>query len=160
METPTPKTIVVKAVNRGELDKLLLGAPEYQYRSKYSPAPGDTDLTELLAVLYDHWDPADRKNVESQVAKAVYAIIGTYEGIEPVAACVLLESLRKARGKASLGLPLEDIASRLRRSIDAFSEQLRADKTGGGANWPDGRLGDLRRLSRNTEYLGGPSFCK
>ncbi len=160
MKTSTPQEIVKAALANGELDKLLLGAPAYQYRSKYSPAPGNTDLTELLSVVYDHWDPADKKHVHEQVAKAVYAIIGTYHGIEPVAICVLLESLRAARGKPSLGLRLDDVAARLRASIDTFSEQLRVDKGGGGANWPDGRLGDLRRLSRNTEDLGGPSFCK
>ena len=155
-----PDRIVRTAAQKGELDKLLLGSQEYCYRPPWSPAPGNTDLTELLAVLYDRWDPADKEHVQEQIARAVYAIVGTYQGIEPVAMCVLLESLRTARGKPSLGLPLDDITAKLRASIDTFSERLRADKGGGGANWPDGRLGDLRRLSRNTEDLGGPSFCK
>jgi hypothetical protein len=49
MATNDPMTIVSDAVAKGELDKLLLGAPEYCYRSRISPAPGNTDLTELLA---------------------------------------------------------------------------------------------------------------
>ena len=55
MTTTDPMAIVSNAVKRCELDLLLLGAPEYCYRSRTSPAPGNTDLTELLVVLYDRW---------------------------------------------------------------------------------------------------------
>ena len=59
-----------------------------------------------------------------------------------------------------LGLPLESIAAELRQSIRVFRFRLEKDRTGVGAEWQDGLFGDLRRLSRNTEGVGGPSFCE
>ena len=160
MTTIDPMTIVSNAVARGELDKLLLGSPEYCYRSRISPVPGDTDLTELLAVLYDRWNPADIEKVRDDMVKALDGIVETYEGLEPVATCILIESLRRARNGPRLELPLNDLANKLRCSIERFRSRLERDKSGEGGEWADGWLGEFRRLSRNTVDLGGPSFCK
>lgn len=160
MAANNPIDIVNAALAKGEIEKLLLGTPEYQYRSKWSPAPGDTDLTELLAVTYDWLDPQPREAAKEALVKGLYALSDTYEGIEAIAACILLESLRRSKGRPLLGLPIDDLAERLQVTIRAFEPRLRADKVGAGRDWPDGLLGDLRRLSRITENLGGPSFCE
>ncbi len=160
MTTIDPMTIVNNAVTKGELDKLLLGAPEYCYRSRMSPAPGNTDLTELLDVLYERWNPTDRERVRDDLVKALYAIVETYEGLGPVATCVLIESSCRAENSPMLGLPLDDLANKLRSGIERFRSRLEKDKTGEGSEWPDGRLGEFRRLSRITVELGGPSFCE
>jgi hypothetical protein len=160
METPTPRTIVLNALSRGELDRLLLGAPEYQYRSKYSPAPGNTDLTELLDVIYDGLGDGDRRRAREALVKALDDIGGRYDGIDALATCILVESVRRSGGRSQLGLPLDDLAAKLGATIRAFEPQLRADRSGAGQHWQDGLLGDLRRVSRNTERYGGPAFCK
>ena len=160
MITSTPKEIARAALAKGELDKLLLGSPEYQYRSRFSPAPGNTDLTELLAGIYDGLEPQAKELAKNAMLKAFNSLDGVYEGIEAIAACILFETGRKCDGRPTLGLPLDDLAAKLQATIRKFESRLRADKSGGGANWPDGLLGDLRRLSRNTEKYGGPSFCR
>jgi hypothetical protein len=160
MVTSTPHEIVKAALAKGELDRLLLGAPEYQYRSKYSPAPGNTDLTELLGVIYDGLDGEERRKATDALVKALEEIGGTYAGIDALATCILVESVRRSSGRPPLGLPLGDLAARLEATIRVFEPRLRADLSGGGQGWPDGVLGDLRRISRNTEKYGGPPFCK
>lgn len=160
MAANNPIDIVNVALAKGEIEKLLLGTPEYQYRSRLSPAPGNTDLTELLAVIYDGLDPQSREAAKDALVKGLYSLSETYEGIDAVATCILIESLRKSNGRSLLGLPIDDLAERLRVTIRAFEPRLRADKGGAGRDWPDGLLGDLRRLSRITENLGGPSFCE
>ncbi len=160
MAVATPETIVVNAVIKGELDKLLLGMPGYQYRSRYSPAPGNTDLTELLDVVYHRLDPETRAKASQGLLDAIYSIIGTYQGLRPTASCLLYEVSESFRGKPVLGLPVDLIATKLAASIRAFEPKLRADKSGGGRGWPDGMLGDFRRLSGITEKYGGPPFCK
>ncbi len=160
MTTPDPLAIVQDAVAKGELDKLLLGEPGYRYLPKWSSAPGGTDLAALITLLYDNTATADRSQVCDDLARALDSIVGTYEGLDPVAGCILLETLRRAENRSPLGLPIEDLATRLRASIDAFRDRLTADRSGNGAGWANGRLDDLRRLSRNTEKYGGPSFCK
>ena len=160
MTKTNPIAIVEDALRRGELDKLLLGEPGDRYLPKGSPAPGDTDLAAVLGTLYDQTPETDLQRVRDEMVKAVNSIVGTYEGLEPVAASILLESLRKQRTKPTFGLPLDDLAAQLRASIDVFADRLKTDRSGIGASWADGRLGELRRLSRNTVDLAGPSFCK
>lgn len=151
--------IVKTALAKGELDKLLLGTPDYQYRSKYSPSPSNTDLTELLAVIYLSLENSEKDAAREALVNALYSLSGTYEGIDPTATCILYESGKKSRGSAGLGLPIDDLAEKLRSTIRIFESRLRNDKSGGGRDYSDGLLGDLRRLSRITEKHGGPSFC-
>jgi hypothetical protein len=158
MTTPDPIMILKKALAKGELEKLLLGFPEYRYLPKGSPSPENTDLAALLGALYDHTTEDNKAKVRDNMTKALNTIVQHYDGLQPVAACILLESLRNARNKPSFGLPLTDLAARLHASINLFSDRLKGDKNGVCSSWPDGRLGELRRLSRNTTELGGPSF--
>ncbi len=159
MTTADPIAMITEAAAKGELIKLLLGEPGYRYLPKGSPAPGDTDLAAVIGVLYDFTPESERTHVRDEMLKALNAIVSTYQGIEPVASSILLESLRKMRNRPRLGLPLDDLATKLYDSISAFADRLKSDKSGIGAGWPDGRLGELRRLSKNTVDLGGPSFC-
>lgn len=160
MTITDPIQMIKEAVAKGEIIKLLLGDPGYCYLPKGSPAPGNTDLAAVIGVLYDFIPESERARVRDEMVVALNAIVGTYEGLEPVAASILLESLRKMHNRTRFGLPLDDLAAKLSESINAFADRLRADRSGVGASWPDGRLGELRRLSRNTVDLGGPPFCK
>ncbi len=160
MLATNPTDIMNAALAKGELDKLLVGAPEYQYHSKYSPAPGNTNLTELLEAIYDDLGQQPREVAKDALVKALYSLSGTYEGIDAISTCILLEASRRSDNRPMLGLPIDDLAGKLQATIRTFELRLRAGKSGGGRYWPDGLLGDLRRLSRNTEKCGGPAFCK
>ncbi len=167
MPERTPEEIVRSALEQDELDLLLLGSPAYRFLPKGSPAPGDTDLIELLTVLYRLIGQYPREVLKLHLYRAIKKIVESYDGLDPVAACIFYESYARCpvdsfgRPKSGepLGLPLEEVAGELRQSIRVFSIRLEKDKSGGGAGWPDGRLGDMRRLSKNTTRVGGPSFC-
>lgn len=160
MTATDPGTIVTEALKKNELDKLLLGAPEYCYLPQGSPASGATDLAALIGTLYARTTISEKKMIRDGMLKALNSIVDSYEGLEPVAACILLESLQKIRYRSTFGLPLDDLAIKLQTCINSFNGRLESDRSGVGASRPDGRLGELRRLSRNTVDLGGPSFCK
>lgn len=153
-----PFQIVSRAIADSELDKLLLGAEGYRYLPAWSPATGCTDLTELLAVLYDKWPTHERQRVCDALSESLTRLVSKYDGLEPVATCILIESLRKSRNRNPLGLSVDELAAQLRASIERFAARLTADKSGDGSRWPDGWMGELRRLSRNTVELGGPCF--
>ena len=167
----SPQEIVRKALERDELDLLLLGGPEYRcfllLSALRSSLRYENDLGELLQVLYKSAEDHPEKGIADRLLRAMKKIVEHYEGLTPVARCILYEIVARSavdcfgrpKAQTSLGLPLEEIASELKQSIRVFSFRLEKDKVGVGAEWPDGLLGDLRRLSRNTVRLGGPSFC-
>ncbi|MEN6449431.1 MAG: hypothetical protein ABFC96_02985 [Thermoguttaceae bacterium] len=159
MGQESAQEIVRKAIERDEVDLLLLGKPGYKFLPKWSPAPGDTDLTALLSALRGLVGKYPHGEIRDLLYRAIRKIVGTYEGLDPVACCLICEAVNRSEGKSSFELPVDEIAAELRQSIMAFRSRLERDKTGFGAEWPDGMLGDLRRLSRNTEHKGGPSFC-
>lgn len=155
----TPEEIVKRALDRDALAELLLGAPDYAYLPTYSPMAEVTDLTILLGVLRNENLGYSQAEVRSRLEKAVKTIVTEYEGIIPVATVLLLEALHQSKGRPSFELPLEPIAEDLRRSIDRFRFRLIQDRTGDGWQYLDGSLGELRRLSKITEELGGPKFA-
>lgn len=159
MQGLSTEEIVRNALERDELNLLLLGRPEYQYFDRWSSSPYNTDPVALLDTLYRLVQESQRPQIRDRLLGAIKKIVDTYDGLTPVAGCILFEAGRKSDKRPMLGLPLEEIAAELRQSIRVFRFRLEKDKTGVGAQWPDGLLGDLRRLSRNTEQLGGPSFC-
>lgn len=156
----SPADIVEAALRRNDFVNLLLGSADYCYKSRWSPAPGDTDLTELLDEIYDGLAPPRREVAAKMLASALVDMQGTYEGMEPTATCILLESMRKKEGRESFNLPLLDMANQLQKTIDLYKEKLTADKRGGGQYHSDGLYGDLRRISANIVNLGGPSIMK
>jgi hypothetical protein len=155
----SPDKIVRKALDRGELDLLLLGVPKYQYFDRWSGCPYNTDHPSLLSALYLLAENGQEVRIRDSLIAAIKKIIDTYDGLLPVAACILYESGQQFNDKYTLGLPLLDIASELRQQITVFSFRLIDDRSGVGAEWPNGRLGDFRRLSKNTVENGGPLFC-
>ncbi len=159
MATTNPNEIVKMALAKGELNRLLLAAPEYQYRSKYSPAHGDTDLTELLDVIYLDLEGDEKDAAKEALIVALYSLSGTYEGIDAIATCILYEWGQRSRGKMVLGLPLGDLAEKLQDTVRTFKSRLREDKCGVGRYYEDGLLGNLRRMSHIVEDHGGPRFC-
>ncbi|MCU0721772.1 MAG: hypothetical protein MUC83_18825, partial [Pirellula sp.] len=89
---------------------------------------------------------------------AMSKLVSTYDGLEPVAACVLIETLRQSKNRSPMGLPVRDFTERLLRSIDEFRDRLSRDLSGFGVGWKDGRLGEVRRLSEIVRSLGGSRF--
>jgi hypothetical protein len=154
-----PNDIVRTALDKDELDLLLLGSPEYQFFDRWSGSPYNTDLASLLHALYLLSENGQEVRVRDSLLAAIKKIVDTYDGLLPVASCILFESGRQIRDEYTLELPLLDIAGELRQQIRVFAFRLMEDRSGVGAEWSDGRLGDLRRLSKNTVERGGPSFC-
>lgn len=154
----TPEEIVRRAVESNELRELLLGEEKYRYRANYSAGPGPTDLTALLSSFY-HWPQGEqRKKLAQRLNDVLMQIVDTYEGLEPVAVCILMETLARKNHDPTLGLHVEVLAKKLQDRITRFSSRLASDKTDAGASWPHGRLDDFRNLSRNVTKYGGPAF--
>lgn len=152
--------IVKNALDKDELDLLLLGKPEYCYLPRWTSLQTNTDLVELLTILYEEFGQYHPDEITERLSNAVTKIISTYDGLIPVANCILLESYRRNNESLSLDLPLEEIALELNESIKKYYSQLREDKSGLGSRWDDGLLGELRRLNRITTKKGGPSFFR
>jgi hypothetical protein len=102
-----------------------------------------------------------RENIDAkeQMNSALRGMAGKYDALVAVATIILIETLRLKRGRSALGIQVKELASLLAKSISINNDRLSRDKTGSGAECPDGLLGELRRLSNNTVNLGGPSFC-
>jgi len=157
MNNGTPDEIIDRALKNGELDKLLLGYPQYCYIDRYSGCPENTDISTLLDFLGRREDYEEHRQ---QLIKAIFSIIDLYDGITPVATCLFSESYNILNNYKSLNLPLEEITLRLRENIKRFQDQLIEDKTGRGWNKPNGRYGGLQRLSLITQEQNGMPFCQ
>lgn len=153
-----PMKLLRDAVDKSEMDLLLLGKNPYAYFPTSSPSSGSTDLAELLRIAYDAWPLNDRNRIRVSLIDAMNKIVSTYDGLEPVAACVLVETLRQSKNRSPMGLPVRELTERLRKSIEEFHDALCRDWSGSGAEWKDGRLGELRRLSDIVRSLGGGGF--
>ena len=159
MTDAVAKTIVESAIAANDLGGLLTGQPEYRYLPPGSPAPGDTDLIVLLAALYDDVNINGRPQVRSEYEAALNQILGKPEGIKAAAYALFFETFRKAKGRFSLNIPVNELAVALRKSIVSQSEVLSNDFSGAGQAWSNGWLGELGRLSSQTVLYGGPSFA-
>ena len=165
------RDIVDMAVSKDTFDLLLLGKAEYRCFSLDSAMrsgnPYDNDLGEVLDELYRYARRNPEENIGERLLAGMMKIVDTYEGLTALAQGILFEAFAMSRvddfGQSKpnrgLGFPLDGIAEELKRSIQVFSSRLMNDRAGVGEEWPDGVLGDLRRLSRNTESVGGPRFC-
>ena len=158
MAQEAPREIVRRAVARDEMDLLLLGEPRYRYFDRWSSSPYNTDAVSLLSAFYGLARDGELTNAKEILMRAIGKLIDCYEGLKPVAGCILFKSSRRGRDAFVLDLPLEELAAELRQNIRVFAFRLEKDKTGLGERFPDGRLGDLRRLSRSCENVGGPAF--
>ena len=154
-----PKSIVAKALSSGDILGLLLGEEAYRCLPVSSPAPGNTDLAVLLAALYDEIGNLDRERLRHTYEEALCVALETERGVGPVAYAIVFEALRRARNRSSMGVSLDDLAKRLRKAISQHHDELERDLSGPGKEWPNGWLGELGRLSKLSQELGGPTFA-
>jgi hypothetical protein len=152
--------IVRKALDKDELDLLLLGTPEYCCAPRLAATPTNDDLVELLTTLYEEYGQYHPEDIKERLCLAIGKIISTYDGLIPVANCILFEAYRRKNDSFTLGLPLEELAVQLNQGIRENYATLRDDKSGNGSRWDDGLLGDLRRMNKITVKKGGPSFFR
>lgn len=150
--------LVKKAFKAQKLDRLLLGNRGNQVLPPRSPALGNTDLAFVFQVIYDHLHEFPLEDLRQSLVDAIYSIVECYEGIEPAAVCILMECLKTSPNRTPIGLPLDEIAERVRHCIETHRVQLVQDQTGIGFGWPDGRMRDLRRISGIIAKNGGPAF--
>jgi hypothetical protein len=154
-----PSQIVTCALAAGDLCGLLIGKPEYAYLPVRSLAPGDTDLAALLGALYDETNVSERERIRADYEAALMSALESYSGIGPVAYAILFEALRQERSRRPMNIALGAIAERLRDAIQLHREELSLDFSGAGNGWSNGWIGELERLSKLSEELGGPSFA-
>lgn len=155
-----PKQIVQDALTRNELAELLLGRTPYNYQPPHSASPYQTDLIGLLEILYQTTSMSNLKSVATKLQQAVLQVSKTYEGVIPTALVILIETLRLKRGHVVFSLPLDQLALELRNTVTQHQEQLKKDFSNGGSVWPDGILGEIRRLNQNITEIGGPAFLE
>jgi hypothetical protein len=159
MSVPNAEDLIRTALAKRQIEELLLGRDPYAYMPPYSPAVGPTDLAEVLRILYEVCLPELTAQVADLMIPALESLVERYEGLDAVATCILTETLSRSRSGPIIGLPIDDLAKRLRHSIAVYRDRLVADKSGEGAVWPDGMVGMFRRLSRIVVELGGPELC-
>lgn len=148
--------LVNQALERDELDKLILGTPEYRYLPARSPSPWNTDIALILSVLYD-WIYSNPIVGEKKMESALTHIVQMPQGIIPVALCILFEVVRNSNNRG-VRLPLDELSQKLHNSILENKSRLQMDRRGPAIQWRDGMLGELRRLSKNSKKRGGPCF--
>jgi len=148
-----------QAIEAGQLKNLILGEAPYAYRNKWSAAPGPTDLGDIYE--YGICEYAQRHpdyNVKSVIQNLVIELCNSNAGIYAMALIILSETYNFLNNKPCLHLDLRHIASQVNHAIVVRQESLKADMTLGGTGWPEGLLDEMRRLSKNTEEIGGPPF--
>ena len=148
--------ILYRAISRNEMDKLLLGYPEYCYRSRWSPAPENTDLTELIGIIYDTPKLVSNASISKIMETSLFKTLTTFDGLAPVASCILLESSYKYDHRPILNLPLETLAKELKSQITKFTKAMDSDTFFLNTE----KIEDLQRLSKIVVELGGPSFLE
>ncbi|MFN3522599.1 MAG: hypothetical protein ACK4YQ_10140 [Phenylobacterium sp.] len=158
---PTLNERVARAVAERNMAGLLLGEADYAFLPPGSPSPGKTDLALVLSALYALAHSGEGDDVRRQVEDALHVLLLGRGGEElgAVAYVLLFEALRTRRGDHALGLPSHEIAAQLSMQIQRHASTLAADRSGAGANWPNGWVGELQRLSRLTVEVGGPGFA-
>lgn len=151
-----PIDLVKTAVAKGELDRMLLGEPQYWFQSKYSYAPGPTDVSSLIDAIYICTDDIDILSIRSEYIRALWAIVEKYEGIDAVSSAIFTEAYHRREQRLVLGIPLEELAERLRSTIARGEDRLLSAPSWIG--FPS-RFQDIRQLSHTTTEYGGPAFC-
>lgn len=108
--------------------------------------------------MYDDYSGADRETVRVALAQAVAQLSKRYEGVAPISAVILLETLRRQRGRATFDLPIDDIAHDLRETIRNNWSKLAKDLSAEGRTWSEGWIGELYRRRNLIHDLGGPEI--
>lgn len=148
-----------KAIEAGQLKELILGETPYAYRNKWSVAPGPTDLGDIYE--YGICKYAQRHpdfNMRNVLQNLVPELCSTNAGLYAVALIILSETYNCVKNNSCLHLDLQQIASQVHQAIVVRQESLKADMSLGGTGWAEGLLDEMRRLSKNTEEIGGPAF--
>lgn len=154
------RQLVRHAILHNDVVGLLLGRHPYAYRSKFSPANSPTDHAELFefGVYRVFEESPGRKSFKRQFDDALRALVENYEALPIIAFIILIEIIRRKNGKISLEVDLDELGKALLKSIERHKTRLIADTTREGYSNPQGRYGDLVRLSRICERLGAPRF--
>jgi hypothetical protein len=152
----TISKLINKALLNNEFDSLLLGRGDYIHLPRWTCASGGMDLAALYPELCEF--NKNERNISKQVNDLLLKACNKYETIIPVAAFIMLETLRIKNGQVRLGLCLDIITEKLKSAILTSRNRLRLDKNGDGNQWSDGLFGELRRINAITVDLGGKTF--
>jgi len=156
-----PIKIIREALEKNEMDRLLLGDEKYRHLGKYTCDPGITDISALMGCYYNIFmKEIEPKKLRDILADAIFSVVNEYEGLFPVAICLLKELYRKQRGIAILDLPIPEITEALRQSIAKYRMRLICDDSMYGRGYDDRSLGQMRHFSKLAVEYGGESYCE
>ena len=153
--------LVVQAIEKDEMDRLLLGDGYYYKPEREQCEAGPIDHDALLKrAIYPCAERRPELDVRTCLERAMEGILGSYKGLHIVAAMVDFESANRwYRGPTPLNLDAEKWALRIRDVVRGRDAELREFKDPAitGIN-PDGLLGVLRARSFHLEKRGCPGF--
>lgn len=148
-----------KAAEGGAIRELLLGEGGFAFIPKFSPSDLATDLAVVLPDgVYPYAERNPQFPMRERMDDTLRKFTGTALEITSFALVVFFESQRRYQGKSHLGLDLDSLSGVLKGAIDRQRHELEREQSFGGRGYPDGVVGNLRRLSGMTETSGGPSF--
>lgn len=154
-----PVDLVRRALLTGEVEQLLVGSPPYAIRHRSSSSTTATDLPLLFDQgIYPLASDLGARPLRDSIMVSIPKLTATNPGTLALAFVVLIEAMRRARGAFSLELDLSVVALALRSAIEKRWEALASDSSLGGGAWPDGLLGELRRIALNSARFGAPRF--
>ncbi len=154
-----PYELTRRAIAENELPSLVLGNEPYIYRNKWSPAPGATDLGDIYDFgICEYANQHPSYDMKKAIEELTIVLCQSNAGIYATSIILISEVYNKTHGKSYLGLDLLKLANELRQAIFICRDSLSKDQSLGGFGWPNGLLDEMRRLSKNTEEIGGPAF--
>ena len=159
MKNTVAYQLAEKAFQNKELEKLLLGEGQYDYLPKYSPAPGNTDLAEIIPNgVFPYL--ADNSKIENvnYLNTTLNTLCNSLEGMYSVACFILLYHSYFDKLQVLKKIVIKNVIESLSHNIQKHKSELLKSKSILGASSNFGLYGVLKTLSKNTVELGGPSF--
>lgn len=148
--------LVENAFQNGEILNLIVGDEGYGYVPKYSPSPDKTDISIVYRGLCDYISAYPDNNCGSTLQKELERLTANKDAIEPIACLMVLEA-DTSRNKR-LGLDIERLSESLQIGIKDNRDTLKADISGMGKNYINGKIGNLESLDRLFRSRSGLSF--
>lgn len=147
------------AFTKKEMVDFFLGNPPYNYKPKNSPAPGNTDLSELIpdGIFPYLANNAKTENID-YLNNTLIELCNFPEGMYSVACFILLYNSYVERFDILQKININNISALLKSSINEHKSDIFRSNSILGRASNAGLYGVLKTLSKNTEELGGHSF--
>ncbi len=158
--TALEKSIIAFA--RNEVEQLLIGDDIYLIPyDRFAPIPRGIEHNDICLVSWG-LVPFQGLNIHDElgnkVQEAFTNICKTNKGLRIVAGFIMLQSSDIKNNAPRLKLDHIKLAEIVRQQIVLRKDELRNEKLYGGANYENGLLGELKRLSTISAEYNDPTF--